>query len=178
MIPFGFGLVLIAAHSLTWVAERGEAEYRGALTLATALALITAIEARNLVYQHDLRVRVDSGIIESLSKYRGVTNVIAAVPEPGRPGTFGWARKLNEFGQVVNGMHQVQSSDVSCADARRTLADTPGTAVISALEGCGMIGSGTEIEASVPFRLWPNLLTEQRISRVAFVATHLPRESK
>lgn len=178
MIPFGFGIILIAAHSLTWLVERGEIVYRGALTLATALALLTAIEARDLVHQHDLRVRLDSAIIKSLSKYRGVTNVVAAVPEPGTPGSWGWARKLTEFGQVVNGMHPMQSGDVSCADARRILADTPGTAVVSALEGCGIVGPGTEIVASVPLRHWPYIWTEQRIDRAAFIATLLPRVSE
>jgi hypothetical protein len=178
MIPFGFGMVLIAAHSLTWIAERGKILYRGAVALAAALVLITATDARNLVYQHDLRVRLDSAIIKSLSRHRGVTIVLAAVPEPGGSESWGWARKLTEFGQVVNGMHQMPSADVSCADARRILAETPGTAVVSALEGCGMIGRGTEIEESVPFRLWPNLLTEQRIGRAAFIATNLPAESK
>jgi hypothetical protein len=178
MIPFGFGMVLIAAHSLTWIAERGEMEYRGAVTLAAALAIITAIEARNLVHQHDLRVRVDSAIIQSLSKYPGVTNVVAAVPEPGRPGSWGWARELTEFGHVVNGTHPMRSADVSCAEARRLLADTTGTVVVSALEGCGMIGSGREIDVSVPLRLWPYLWNEQRIGRVAYVATFLPRVSR
>jgi hypothetical protein len=178
MIPFGFGMVLIAAHSLAWLVERGEFLYRGALTLATALVLITAIEARDLVHQHDLRVRLDSAIIKSLSKYRGVTNVLAAVPEPGRPGSWGWARKLTEFGEVVNGMPQMRSGDISCADARRVLADIPGTAVVSALEGCGMVGPGTEITASVPMRTWPILLTERRIDRVAFIAIFSPRVSE
>lgn len=178
MIPFGFGMVLIAAHSLTWIMERGKIEYRGALTLATALVLITAIEARNLVHQHDLRVRLDSAIIKSLSKYPGVTNVVAAVPEPGRPDSWGWARKLTEFGHVVNGMQKVQSGDVSCADARRILADTPGTAVVSSLEGCGMVGPGRQIEAAVPLRLWPMVWNEQQIDRVDFIATFLPRVSE
>jgi hypothetical protein len=178
MIPFGFGMVLIAAHALTWIVERGEIEYRGAVTLATALVLITAIEAGNFMHQHDLRVRLDSAIIKSLSKYPGVTHVVAAVPEPGRPGSWGWARELTEFGQVVNGMHPVRSSDVSCADARRILADTPGTVVLSALEGCGMFAPGTEIDVSVPLRLWPFVWNEQRIGRVAFVATALPRLSE
>jgi hypothetical protein len=178
MIPFGFGMVLIAAHCLTWILERGEIEYRGAVTLAAALVLITAIDARNFVHQHDLRVRLDSAIIKSLSKYPGLTNVVAAVPEPGRPGIWGWARELTEFGQVVNGMHRMGSSDVSCADARRMLADTPGTAVVSGLEGCGMYTPGTEIDVSVPLRLWPFVWNEQRIGRVAFVATHVPRVSE
>ncbi len=178
MIPFGFGMVLIAAHSLTWIAERGKMEYRGAVTLAGALVLITAIEARNLLHQHALRVRVDSAIIQSLSKYPGVTNVVAAVPEPSRPESWGWARQLTEFGQVENGMHPMRSADVSCADARKILADSAGTVVVSALEGCGMIGSGREIDVSVPLRLWPYVWNEQRIGRVAYVATFLPRASR
>jgi hypothetical protein len=178
MIPFGFGMVLIAAYSLTWIAERGEKEYRGAVTLAAALALITAIEATNLVHMHDLRARVDSAIIEALSKYPGVTNVVAAVPEPAKPGSWGWARELTEFGQVVHGTHPMRSADVSCADARRILADSTGTVVVSALEGCGMIGSGREIDVGVPLRLWPYVWNEQHIGRVSFIATRLPRISE
>lgn len=178
MLPFGFGMVIIAAHALTWLFDRGGMVGRGALVMASVLAGITAIEARDLVHEHDLRVKLDTSIIESLSRLQGLNNVVAAVPEPGRPGSWGWARKLTEFGRVVNRMPSIRSNDMSCADARMILATVPGTAVVSAQEGCGMLARGSEVLASVPLRRWPILWKAQRINRVAFVATFQPHVSK
>jgi hypothetical protein len=78
----------------------------------------------------------------------------------------------------VNRMPSIRSSDMSCADARTIIATVPGTAVVSALEGCGMLARGSEVLASVPLRRWPILWKAQRINRVAFVATFQPHVSK
>ncbi len=170
MIPFGFGVVLIAAHAMSSLLDQKRSTAVTALIFAGLLLAITSVEARDAVYQHDMRVELDESIIESIARAPGLTSVIAAVPDPAPPGGWGWARKLAEFGRVMHELPAVQSADASCRNAAEILARAPGTVIVSGLEGCGKLSPASkEVSASAPLRMWPTIFERRRLGRFAYV---------
>ncbi|MGH9419937.1 MAG: hypothetical protein ACRD3J_08190, partial [Thermoanaerobaculia bacterium] len=157
MMPFALGTMFIAANALNEFVAPGNHNRRSILAVSTLLILVAVVEARSMIGQNRLRAQLNSDVIETIAQHGGAEQLIAAVPAPD-PGTGGWANHLRGFGQASNGIHIPRWRDLTCADAKRELAVTPGTVVVSADGGCSEVAPGAVILVeSVPRSTWPYL---------------------
>ncbi|MBA3644545.1 MAG: hypothetical protein H0W63_00065 [Gemmatimonadaceae bacterium] len=172
MVPFGFGMVIIAACASSWLFERSESAGWTGIATAALLVGLTAIEARNAVRRHDLRVRLDSSIIASVSRAATANEIVAAVPEPpANAASWGWAKRLAEFGRAAKKLPVLRSRDISCAAVDSARAANPRIIAVSEQEGCGIVVPQSEtIRVSTFERRWPWLLKVQPFYRTGYIS--------
>ena len=169
MLPFALGLSFGVAYALSAVWERRSS---AALTTVAVVAIvaIAMVEARDLVNEHDLRVRTDRAILDAASQEGRTLPLLAAVPSPAPPGKFGWGRKLAEFGRAANLIDPVRDGDVSCKEGHQRAMMHEEVILVSAVEGCGLLGGHAVIVSeAAPRRRWPWLLEPRRNRRIAFI---------
>jgi len=170
MMPFAFGVAVVVAYALHALLRSRPV---GALSLTAVvfIAAIGAVEARDIVNEHELRVATDARVLSTIA-YRGRTlPLVAAVPEPMPAGAFGWGRKLGDYGRVTGDVAPRYARDVSCAEGRRLLKNAEQVVVVSASNGCGPLSPGSVvISETVPRRRWPWLFEGRTNRRVNFVA--------
>jgi hypothetical protein len=157
MMPFALGTMFIAAHAFSRPLAKGSKHRRAVLGVASFLILVASVEARSTVDQHRLRATLNADVIDSIAARGGARVLIAALPTP-QPGTGGWAHHITGFSSVSKGMRVGSWRDMSCADAKKALVETPGAVVISMAGGCGPIGDRpTVLVETVPRLRWPYL---------------------
>jgi hypothetical protein len=167
MLPFAFGLTVLLGCLLSLVARPAAL----AMTVGTSVVVaISAIEARDIVHEHRLRVKTDMEIISAIARDGKSLPLYAAVPFPAGEGTYGWGLKLAEFGRAAGLIDPSRAGDIGCVEARQRAAMRQPIIIVSAREGCGPIKNATIVVSETePRRRWPWIMRSRINNRVAFV---------
>ena len=169
MLPFAFGVAFGAALLLTSMSAAKVTSFAASIAVLLVLT-ISSVEARDLVRQHELRVKTDQEIIASIARTGKDLPIYAAVPQPAPDTKFGWGRELAEYGRAAGLIDPETAGDISCNEARIRAALHSPVVIVSAVQGCGAIRGGSlVVQEAVPLRRWPWLLAPRRIVRTAFV---------
>ena len=171
MLPFALGTMFIGAQAFTILLEKNRSAKWACLIVSAILLAGTCLDARTILYQHQQRAQLNAELIDGIARHGGADVLIAATNAPG-PARGGWASHLKGFGSAANGMKVGQTRDMSCAEAKRALATTPGVVVVSSASGCGpLISSSKYVSAKVPSWQWPYLWKPKMMEGRMYIST-------
>jgi len=174
MLPFALGTMFAAAHVFSLLLEKSRSAWWGCVAVASILLVSESFEARTVLNQHQQRAQLNAELIDRIGKLGGARYLYAATPNPS-PGNGGWAFHLKGFGSVANGMKVGDARDVSCAEAKRALETIPGTVVVSAPAGCGVLSAHSDyVSAIVPTYKWPNVWQPINVEGRMYIASYQP----
>jgi hypothetical protein len=96
MLPFAFGVAFVTAHAFNSLNRFRLIRIVAALAMIE-LITVSAVEARDIVHEHELRVMTDADLISTIAHDGRHEPLFAAVPDPAPVGSYGWAKKLAEY---------------------------------------------------------------------------------
>lgn len=170
MLPFAFGVAFVTAHAFNALGRFRLIRIVAALAMIEIIA-VSAVEARDIVHEHELRVMTDADLIATIAHDGRREPIFAAVPNPAPVGSYGWAKKLAEYARVRGDLAPQSARDVSCAEGRKLLQSGAPLVVVTGAEGCGLLVPGSVVVSEIaPRRRWPWIIEPRANRRIAFVA--------